>query len=208
MTARFLPRNNYFGSGTTRKRPDFTEFVDEFHVIGKATTEPECRAVIKEVVDLTLSLLEVPNGYRAFLVPGSDTGAVEMFIWAVLGERLVDVFHNEAFSSQWAEDCKELGIKMNSYKADYGKLPDFSRFDKKNDCIVTWNGTTSGVRVPDGDWIPDDREGIVICDATSAVFAVKMPWSKLDVVTFSWQKALGGEAAHGTVILSRGPWQG
>eukprot|EP00759_Apiculatamorpha_spiralis_P008544 PhF_6_TR15492/c0_g1_i3/m.24101/K00831/serC, PSAT1; phosphoserine aminotransferase len=198
----FRPRTPYFGSGGCPKRPDFVEFKDEFGILGKSIAEPECKKVIGEVLDLTREILQCPENYRAFLVPGSDTGAVEMMIWGVLGERTVDVYHNEAFSTQWADDCKELGLKMNSYKADYGKLPDLTKYNKINDTIVTWNGTTSGVRVPNGDWIADDREGLVICDATSAVFAVPLPWKKLDVVTFSWQKALGGEAAHGTIILS------
>eukprot|EP00759_Apiculatamorpha_spiralis_P008543 PhF_6_TR15492/c0_g1_i2/m.24100/K00831/serC, PSAT1; phosphoserine aminotransferase len=198
----FRPRTPYFGSGGCPKRPDFVEFKDEFGILGKSIAEPECKKVIGEVLDLTREILQCPENYRAFLVPGSDTGAVEMMIWGVLGERTVDVYHNEAFSTQWADDCKELGLKMNSYKADYGKLPDLTKYNKINDTIVTWNGTTSGVRVPNGDWIADDREGLVICDATSAVFAVPLPWEKLDVVTFSWQKALGGEAAHGTIILS------
>ncbi|MCK5296620.1 MAG: phosphoserine transaminase, partial [Alphaproteobacteria bacterium] len=145
-----------------------------------------------------------PKGYRVGIVAGSDTGAVEMCLWSMLGGRGVDMLAWESFSSGWVTDVvKQLKLKdVNVYEADYGKLPDVSKVNFDNDVVFAWNGTTSGACLPNGDWIASDRKGITICDATSAVFAMDMPWEKLDVTTFSWQKVLGGEAAHGVIILS------
>jgi phosphoserine aminotransferase len=146
----------------------------------------------------------MPDNYLLGIVPASDTGAIEMAMWSLLGARGVDVLAWESFGSAWGSDCKnQLKLSdLNIYKADYGKLPDLSKVNWKRDVLFTWNGTTSGVRVANGDWIAADREGLAICDATSAVFAMDMPWDKLDVVTWSWQKVLGGEAAHGMIALS------
>ncbi len=152
----------------------------------------------------TAALLDLPEGYRVGVVPASDTGAVEMALWSLLGPRPVDIFSWESFGQGWLSDIlKQLKLEdINDYGADYGKLPDLNQASADHDIVFTWNGTTSGVKVPNGDWISDDRQGLTICDATSAVFAMDMPWEKLDVVTFSWQKVLGGEGAHGMLILS------
>jgi phosphoserine aminotransferase len=146
----------------------------------------------------------MPQDYLLGIVPASDTGAIEMALWSMLGARGVDVFCWESFGSGWAADCKnQLKLKdLRVFKADYGKIPDFGQAEWTRDAVFTWNGTTSGVRVPDADWIAAEREGLAICDATSAVFAMEIPWDKLDVVTWSWQKVLGGEAAHGMLVLS------
>jgi phosphoserine aminotransferase len=162
------------------------------------------KARLKDVIDRSAKLLNVPEGYRVGIVPASDTGAVEMAMWSLLGERGVDAVAWESFGEGWVTDIKKQ-LKLDDVRvltAEYGRLPDLSQVDFDRDVIFTWNGTTSGVRVPNGDWIPDDRKGLVICDATSAVFAMDVPMEKLDVVTYSWQKVLGGEAAHGMLILS------
>ena len=152
----------------------------------------------------TAEILGLPEGYRVGVVPASDTGAVEMIMWSVLGQRPVDIFAWESFGRDWLTDAtKQLTLdEVNTYTADYGLLPDMTQANPDNDCIFTWNGTTAGVKVPNADWISDARTGLTICDATSAVFAMDMPWEKLDVVTYSWQKVLGGEGAHGMLILS------
>ncbi len=162
------------------------------------------KSKLAEVIQRSKRVLGMPEDYILGIVPGSDTGAIEMAMWSMLGERGVDVFCWESFGSGWAADCKnQLKLKdLRVFKADYGKLPDLSQADWTRDVVFTWNGTTSGVRVPNGDWIASDRQGLAICDATSAVFAMEMPWNKLDVVTWSWQKVLGGEAAHGMLALS------
>jgi len=159
---------------------------------------------LREVCEATKRLLGLPDDYLVGVVPASDTGAFEMAMWSMLGARGVDVFAWESFGKTWLNDIvKDLQLpNVNIYEADYGVLPDLSLANKRNDIVFTWNGTTSGVKVPDGDWIPQDREGLTFCDATSAVFAMEMPWSKLDVITFSWQKVLGSEGAHGMLILS------
>jgi phosphoserine aminotransferase len=156
------------------------------------------------VIERSKALLEMPKDYRLAIVPASDTGAIEMALWSLVGERGVDVLAWEAFGASWANDCeKQLKIKdLRVLKADYGKISDLTQVDWSRDVLFTWNGTTSGVRVPNGDWISSDRTGLAICDATSAVFAMAMPWSKLDVVTWSWQKVMGGEGAHGMIALS------
>jgi len=162
------------------------------------------KARIQEVSDRSRAILGIPDDWRLGLVPASDTGAVEMILWSVLGARGVDVLAWESFGSGWVTDVtKQLRLDdARVLEADYGELPDLSAVDFARDVVFTWNGTTSGVRVPGGDWIPADREGLAICDATSAVFAMELPWEKLDVVTWSWQKVLGGEAAHGMLALS------
>ena len=198
----FKPASPHFSSGPCKKPPGFNEFKDTHKVLGRSHRAKPCKDLINKCMEDTLRILGCPEGYKAGILPGSDTGAVEMILWSILGERPVDVFHWETFGSTWAKDLQTLDVKHNSYKADYGELPDLSKVSKENDILFPWNGTTSGVRIPNGDWIPDDREGVTICDATSALFSMEMPWEKLDITTFSWQKALGGEAAHGVVILS------
>ncbi|MBB3168228.1 phosphoserine aminotransferase [Simiduia aestuariiviva] len=162
------------------------------------------RDVLAQACLQTAELLQLPKGYRVGIVPASDTGAVEMALWSMLGARPVEVIYWESFGKGWLDDItQQLKLtEVTSHTAEYGKLPDLSQVDCTRDIVFTWNGTTSGVRVPNGDWIADDREGLTICDATSAVFAMELPWEKLDVVTFSWQKVLGGEGAHGMLILS------
>jgi phosphoserine aminotransferase len=158
---------------------------------------------LKDVIARSKAVLGLPEGYELGIVPASDTGAVEMALWSLLGARGVDVFAWESFGEGWVTDIvKQLRLDdVRTFKAEYGRLPDLSQADFSRDVVFTWNGTTSGVRVPDGEWIASDREGLVICDATSAVYAMELPWDKLDVVTYSWQKVLGGEAAHGILIL-------
>jgi Phosphoserine aminotransferase len=162
------------------------------------------KARLKEVIDRSKKVLRLPPEYLLGIVPASDTGAVEMALWSLLGARGVDVLAWESFGEGWATDIvKQLKLPdTRVFRSDYGRLPDLTQADFSRDVVFTWNGTTSGVRLPNADWIPDDREGLAICDATSAVFAMDIPWSKLDVVTYSWQKVLGGEAAHGVLILS------
>ena len=160
--------------------------------------------MLRSVCDETKRILGLPDDYLVGVVPASDTGAFEMVMWSMLGARDIDVFCWESFGKGWLNDIvNDLKLKsVNRYEADYGLLPDLSLANGENDIVFTWNGTTSGVKVPNGDWIPQDREGLTFCDATSAVFAMEMQWSKLDVTTFSWQKVLGGEGAHGMIILS------
>ena len=198
------PANPNFSSGPCAKRPGWTVEALSKALVGRSHRAKPAKARIEKAIALTRELLEVPADYLIGIVPASDTGAVEMAMWSMLGERGVDVLSWESFGAGWVTDIvKQLKLKdVRTIEADYGKLPDLSQVDTDRDVIFTWNGTTSGVRVPNADWIKADRAGLTICDATSAAFAQPLDFAKLDVVTFSWQKALGGEAAHGMLILS------
>jgi phosphoserine aminotransferase len=207
MTARpaARPRSPFFSSGPCAKRPGWSLDNLKAASLGRSHRSKPGKSRLKRLIDLTREVLEVPADYRIGIVPGSDTGAVEMALWSLLGARPVDVLAWEAFGQGWVTDVvKQLKLKdVRVMQAPYGELPDLTQVDTKGrDVVFTWNGTTSGVRVPNGDWIAADRAGLIICDATSAAFAQKLDWPKLDVVTFSWQKVLGGEAAHGMLILS------
>ena len=199
------PKNPCFSSGPCAKRPgwNFDNLKDAF--LGRSHRHATGKAKLNEVCDRHRKLLGIPADYHVAIVPASDTGAVEMAMWSMLGAKPVDLVYWEAFGLDWAKDVtSELKLENATvHKADYGSIPDLTRVNtKENDVVFTWNGTTSGVRSPNGDWIAADRKGITICDATSAVFAYDMPWDKLDVTTWSWQKVLGGEAAHGMLVLS------
>ncbi len=198
------PANACFSSGPCAKRPGWTPDILKDAALGRSHRAKIGKAKLKLAIDLTREVLGVPADYRIGITPGSDTGAVEMALWTLLGARGVDVLAWESFGDGWVTDIvKQLKIKdVRTLKAGYGALPDLGDVNFDNDVVFTWNGTTSGVRVPNGDWIASDRKGLTICDATSAVFAQDLDWPKLDVVTFSWQKVLGGEAAHGVIILS------
>ena len=198
------PANPNFSSGPCAKRPGWTVNVLADALVGRSHRAKPAKARIERAITLTRDLLEVPADYRIGIVPASDTGAVEMFLWSALGARGVDMLAWESFGEGWVTDVqKQLKLAdARVIKAGYGELPDLAQVDFNRDVVFTWNGTTSGVRVPNADWIPADRQGLTICDATSAAFAQNLDFSKLDVVTFSWQKALGGEAAHGVLILS------
>ncbi|MGN6684517.1 MAG: phosphoserine transaminase, partial [Devosia sp.] len=198
------PANPNFSSGPCAKRPGWTTDALRSALVGRSHRAEPAKARIEKAIALTRDLLEVPADYRIGIVPASDTGAVEMFLWSALGARGVDMLAWESFGEGWVTDVqKQLKLdNVRVLKADYGYLPDLKQVNFDNDVVFTWNGTTSGVRVPNADWIPADRKGLTICDATSAAFAQNLDFAKLDVVTFSWQKALGGEAAHGVLILS------
>jgi len=198
------PAIPHFSSGPCAKRPGWSLQTLTDAVLGRSHRSKAGKAKLKRALDLTREVLEVPADYRIGIVPASDTGAVELALWSLLGARPVTMLAWESFGEGWVSDVtKELKLKdVTVLKALYGDLPDLSKVDFATDVVFTWNGTTSGVRVPNGDWIAANREGLTICDATSAAFAQKLDWPKLDVVTFSWQKALGGEAAHGMLILS------
>ncbi|MHB8870105.1 MAG: phosphoserine transaminase [Thermoleophilia bacterium] len=199
-----LPANPNFSSGPCAKRPGWEPGALAGALVGRSHRSKEGRARLKGLIERSKAVLGLPEGYHLGIVPGSDTGAVEMALWSLLGPRGVDVFAWESFGSGWVTDIvKQLKLTdVRTFTADYGTLPDLAQADFSRDVVFTWNGTTSGVRLPGGDWIAADREGLTICDATSAVFAMDLPWDKLDVVTYSWQKVLGGEAAHGVLILS------
>jgi phosphoserine aminotransferase len=194
----------HFSSGPCPKRPGWSLQVLTDALLGRSHRAKPGRAKLKRAIDLTREVLEVPSDYRIAIVPASDTGAVEMALWSLLGARPVTMLTWESFGEGWVTDvAKQLKLKdVTVLRADYGALPDFGKVDPASDVVFTWNGTTSGVRVPNADWIAADRTGLTICDATSAAFAQPLDWPKLDVVTFSWQKALGGEAAHGMLVLS------
>ncbi len=199
------PRAPFFSSGPCAKRPGWSLTNLKTDSLGRSHRAKLGKARLKLAIDLTREVLEVPADYRIGIVPASDTGAVEMVLWSMLGARPVDMLAWESFGEGWVTDVvKQLKLDdARVINAPYGELPDLTQVDTKNrDVVFTWNGTTSGVRVPNADWIAADREGLTICDATSAAFAQKLDFSKLDVVTFSWQKVLGGEAAHGMLILS------
>ncbi len=197
------PRNADFASGPCRKRPGWGAAALERAFVGRSHRSAAGKARLGEVIERTRAVLCVPADHRIAIVPGSDTGAVEMALWSLLGARGVDVLAWENFGETWANDVlvqlKIDDVRVN--RAEYGALPDLSLVDFGRDVVFVWNGTTSGVRVPDGAWIAEGRLGLTICDATSAAFAMALPWDRLDVVTFSWQKVLGGEAAHGVLIL-------
>lgn len=198
------PDNPNFSSGPCAKRPGWTVDALSDTPLGRSHRAKIGKAKLAEVLDKSRAILGLPDDYRIGIVPASDTGAVEMALWSLLGERGVDMVAWESFGETWVTDVvKQLKLSdVRTIRADYGKLPDLSQIDCDRDVVLTWNGTTSGVRVPDGDWIPDDRKGLVIADSTSAAFAMDLPWRKLDVVTWSWQKVLGGEGAHGMIVLS------
>ena len=210
------PQNPCFSSGPCAKRPGWTLDALKGAALGRSHRAKIGKTKLEAVIEKSKSVLQMPSDWVLGIVPASDTGAIEMAMWSLLGGRGVDVFAWESFGSTWGNDCKkQLKLTdLNIYEAPYGKLPDFSKYNKSRDMIFTWNGTTSGVRIPPltsppqaggiegGNWIASDREGLAICDATSAVFAMNMAWDKLDVVTWSWQKVLGGEGAHGMIALS------
>lgn len=197
------PQNPNFSSGPCAKRPGWSVDALSNALTGRSHRSAPGKAKLKQVIDLHTSILGIPDDYRVGIVPASDTGAVEMAMWSLLGERGVDMVAWESFGADWVKDAQALGLEpMRDLTADYGQIVDLSMINQDHDVVFTWNGTTSGVRVPHGDWIVDDRQGLMICDATSAVFAYDIPWTKLDVVTWSWQKVLGGEAAHGMIVLS------
>jgi phosphoserine aminotransferase len=198
------PHVPHFSSGPCAKRPGWTPEKLKDAALGRSHRAKIGKAKLKLAIDLTREVLEVPADYRIGIVPASDTGAVEMAMWSLLGPRPVTAIAWESFGEGWVTDIvKQLKLKdVVKLTAGYGEIPDLASVDKNSDVVFTWNGTTSGVRVPNADWIAADREGLTICDATSAAFAQKLDWPKLDVVTFSWQKALGGEGAHGMLILS------
>ena len=204
MKPQAKPKNPNFSSGPCAKRPGYDVSQLQLDTLGRSHRS----AIGKKALGLTCSetarILGLPAGYRVAVVPGSDTGAIEMAMWSLLGPRGVDVLEWETFSATWTNDIVGQLKLPNTrvIKADYGDLPDLASVDFDNDVVFVWNGTTSGVKVPDGNWIPADRAGLTLCDATSAVFAMDMPWDKLDVITYSWQKVLGGEGAHGMLIMS------
>ena len=198
------PTNPNFSSGPTAKRPGWSILNLQSSSVSRSHRSQECKNKLKEVINKSKALLNLPKDYILGIMPGSNTGAIEASLWSMLGSRGVDILAWENFGKDWVIDVVEqLKIKnLNVYDVDYGLLPDLSKVNFSNDVIFTWNGTTSGVRVPNGDWISDDREGLTICDATSAIFAMPIDYTKCDVLTWSWQKVLGGEAAHGMLALS------
>jgi len=198
------PANPNFSSGPCSKRPGYNVDALDISTLGRSHRSAIGKKALARACADTAELLDLPEGYRVGVVPASDTGAVEMALWSLLGAKPVDIFAWESFGEGWVGDItNQLKLdNVTAHRADYGLLPDLSLANPEHDTVFTWNGTTSGVKVVDGEWISDERSGLTICDATSAVFAMALPWHKLDVVTFSWQKVLGGEGAHGMLILS------
>ncbi|MFQ5971632.1 MAG: phosphoserine transaminase [Alphaproteobacteria bacterium] len=198
------PNIPFFSSGPCAKRPGWSPEALADACVGRSHRSEPAKAKLRAVLDRSRAILGIPDDYRIAIVPASDTGAFEMAMWSLLGARGVDVLAWESFGKGWLNDVVgQLGLEgVRTFEVDYGDLPDLSRVDGARDIVFTWNGTTSGVRVPDGDWIDPRREGLTICDATSAVFAMDLPWPRLDAVTWSWQKVLGGEAQHGMLVLS------
>jgi len=198
------PANPCFGSGPTAKRPGWTTSVLEGALVGRSHRASEAKAKLVEICERSRRVLGIPADYRIGILPGSDTGAFEAAMWSLLGDRGVDCLAFESFGEGWLQDIEtELRLAdVRALRAPYGELPDLGAVDFDRDVVFCWNGTTSGVRVPDGEWIAEDRRGLTLCDATSAAFAMELPWRKLDVVTWSWQKVLGGEAQHGMLVLS------
>jgi len=196
------PNNPCFSSGPCAKRPGWSLAALQDAALGRSHRSILGQGKLQEVIDRSRSVLGIPADHRIAVVPASNTGAVEMALWSLLGPCGVDVLAWESFGSGWVTDLtKQLPMDVRTFTADYGDLPDLAQVDPDRDVVFTWNGTTSGVCIPDDDWIRDDRGGLTICDATSAVFAMDLPWSRLDVVTWSWQKVMGGEAAHGMLVL-------
>ena len=204
MKPNVKPENPNFSSGPCTKRPGYDLSSLNIDSLGRSHRSSIGKERLKKAIDETSRLLNLPQGYKVGIVPGSDTGAMEMAMWSLLGQRPVDVFAWESFGSGWVTDVvKQLKLEdTRAFVAEYGQLPDFTQANPDKDTIFTWNGTTSGVKLDNADWISDERTGLTICDATSAVFAMDIDWNKIDVATFSWQKVLGGEGAHGMLILS------
>lgn len=198
------PRNPNFSSGPCAKPPGYDLALLSGAPLGRSHRSKVGKSRLFKAIQRTKEVLGIPASYRVGIVPASDTGAVEMALWSLLGPRPVDVVYFESFGKTWADNVKnQLRLRdVREISADYGFLPDLSTINFNHDVVLTWNGTTSGVKVPNGDFIPSDRDGLIICDATSAVYAMEIPWDKLDVITFSWQKVLGGEAGHGMLVLS------
>jgi phosphoserine aminotransferase len=197
------PARPHFSSGPCAKRPGWSPDNLKLESLGRSHRSKLGKARLKLAIDKTRAILNIPADHRIGIMPGSDTGAIEAAFWSMLGARPVDVFAFESFGEDWVTDItKQLKVDATTHKAGYGQLPDLSKARKDADIVFTWNGTTSGVKVPNADWIAADREGLVFCDATSAVFAMPIDWAKVDVLTYSWQKVLGGEGAHGILILS------
>lgn len=198
------PENPCFSSGPCAKRPGWNVNVLKNALVGRSHRSAEGRARLNEVIKQSSAMLGIPEDWKVGIVPASDTGAVEMIMWAFLGSNPIDMLSFDSFSAEWVTDVvKQLKLpETHVIQAEYGELPDLSQLNWDHDIIMVWNGTTSGVKIPDGNFIPDCHKGLIVCDATSAVFSMDLPWSKLDVVTWSWQKVLGGEAAHGMLALS------
>tara|TARA_Y100000589_G_scaffold251800_1_gene240205 strand:- start:60 stop:1214 length:1155 start_codon:yes stop_codon:yes gene_type:complete len=198
------PLNPYFSSGPCAKRPGWSSDIYTKAILGRSHRSKIALSRIKEVIDLTKLLLEIPDNYYVGIVPASDTGAIEMLLWSLLGEKPIEVLAWESFGNDWVKDIiYQLKIANTEVvQAKYGKIVNLNNVNFKKDIVFTWNGTTSGVCVPNGNWISNNREGLTICDATSAAFSMRLPWKKLDATTFSWQKVLGGEAQHGIIVLS------
>lgn len=204
MKPTIKPNRPFFSSGPCSKRPGWSLDALEGAIVGRSHRAKPAKTRIQEVIDRSSDILGLPEGYVCGIVPASDTGAVEMAMWSLLGERGVEMCAWESFGSEWVTDAiKQLRLGgVNHHIAEYGQLPDFSKVNCENDVVFTYNGTTSGVKVPNLDWVPSQRKGLTICDATSAVFAMDIDFTKLDVVTWSWQKVMGGEGAHGMIVLS------